>query len=475
MKPPSSNKPAITTLQPAIIVIFGITGDLAQKKLLPALYHLFKGNLLHEKTIILGVSRRAVTAEELLDKVELCVNEIDKVCDPAALARVRQQLRMHQMNLTDGADYHKLHDLLDHLETEHGVCMNRLYYLSIPPQTYGPIVKHLGKSGLNTSCMHGRAMTRLLVEKPFGYDLASAHQLIDTTANWFGEDQLYRIDHYLAKETVQNILAFRMYNPLFAAVWDNLHIVSVEITAAEQIGVEGRAEFYDNIGALRDFIQSHLLQLLAIITMELPTDLESDTIHASKLKLLQQISAIRPAEVAAKAVRGQYQSYRHEVDKPDSQTETYAAIHLQIENPRWKDVPILLQTGKALAEKRTDARIVFADKAAAAERSNELIFRIQPDEGISLDLRAKKPGFGDELQAVVMDFNYQQSFDDHGHPNAYERVLVDAVRGDHTLFSTSQEVVAAWQVVEAVVQAWSRDNYGSRLISYPVGAQLPLA
>ncbi|HSH56237.1 MAG TPA: glucose-6-phosphate dehydrogenase [Candidatus Limnocylindrales bacterium] len=455
--------------QPAIIVIFGITGDLAQRKLLPALYHLLKDGLLDERTVIVGISRRDVSADQLLEKVELCVNEIDKVCDPEGIRKIRSALRMHHMSLVNDTEYAELKRQLDAIETEQGVCMNRLYYLSIPPQMFTPIVRGMGQNGLNQSCQHGTAAARLLVEKPFGYDLASARELIRETSEWFPEEQLFRIDHYLAKETVQNILAFRMYNPIFTSVWNNQHITAIDITAFEKIDIEGRATFYEEVGALRDFIQSHLLQLLAVVAMDLPDSLSSADVHAQKLRLLEAIEPVSPDQVRSRTIRGQYEGYRTEVNNPTTTTETYAAIELRIDNERWQNIPVRLRTGKALSEKRTDVAIQFRDNDGDGPgMGNRLVFRIQPSEGISLTLLAKKPGYSGALEPVTMDFDYQYAFDAHGHPDAYARVLVDAARGDHTLFTTSDEVVAAWRVVEHIQQAWSRDGDG--LTPYPKGA-----
>lgn len=465
----------IPKLEPAIIVIFGITGDLSQKKLLPALYHLVKDNLLDEQTEIIGVTRRNVTAKELLDNVELCVNEAEGVCDPVALKRMRELVSMQQLDLTKGEDYDELKKRLDSIEEKHGVCMNRLYYLSIPPQVVSPIVRLLGTHGLNKGCQHGTAASRLLFEKPFGYDLKSAEELITETAQYFSEEQMFRIDHYVAKETVQNILTFRFTNPLFAG-WDAQHISRITILAKERIGIEGRATFYEETGALRDFVQSHLLQLLAILTMDQPTELTSEALHASKLEVMEAIAPIKAHMVATEAVRGQYEGYRDEVHNPHSHVETFAAIRTSINNARWDKVPIVLLTGKGLntgdknVQKLTELRIDFKPRSPE-QITNTLCFRIQPDEGISLELQAKRPGFDYETQKVFMDFSYQQAFKDNGHPDAYERVLVDAVRGDHTLFATSGEVLAAWRVVEAVVQRWSQDAKGLEL--YPIGSNGP--
>jgi glucose-6-phosphate 1-dehydrogenase len=456
-------------LEPAIIVIFGITGDLAQRYLLPALYHLIKDDLLNEQTEIVGVTRGTTTTEQLLEKVELCANEADKVCDPEALKAMHERITMFQMDLDDPAAYDALLAKLNGLEEQKGLCMNRLHYLSIPPQAYRPVVHLLGERGLNASCQHDRAVSRLLVEKPFGFDLNSARELIDEIAAVFEEDQIFRIDHYMAKETVQNILTFRFQNPIFEALWSRKHIASIEISAREKIGIQGRAAFYDPLGALRDFIQSHLLQILGIVAMDEPATLDSEHIHASKQALLEQIEPVAIKERPERAVRGQYQGYREEVKNPESVTETYAEITVFIDNDRWREVPVKLLTGKALDERKTEICVTFHGAPDAA--NNQLRFRIQPNEGIELDLITKKPGYNQELQTTVMDFSYRNDFDNHGHPNAYERVLVDAVRGDHTLFATSQEVLASWRVVQPVLDSWAAQT--DDLILYKPGSRGP--
>lgn len=452
-------------LGPAIIVIFGITGDLAKRYLLPALYHLFKDGLLHPDTQIVGISRQAHDAQTVLSQVEVCVNEIDRECDPEALAKLRQAFSMFRMNPVDAAGYAQLLAHLNHLEAVTGLCMDRLYYLSIPPQIYGPVVKLLGQAGLNKSCPHGTAQTRLLVEKPFGYDEASARVLIAETSAAFDEAQIFRIDHYMAKETVQNILVFRFENPIFEALWNRAHITRIEINTSEQIGIEGRVQFYEPLGALRDFIQSHLLQLLAVVTMDQPTAMDSRHIHASKQAVLAQVQAVPPDQVLTRTVRGQYEGYRDEVSSPASATETFAAIRVYIDSDRWRDVPIVIWTGKALKEKRTEVVITFE---GAGTQPNHLRFRVQPNEGIELGLLTKQPGFTAATQATAMDFSYRQNFSHQGLPNAYEYVLVDAIRGDHTLFATSQEVLAAWRIVQPVLDEWAKDDHD--LHSYPKGA-----
>lgn len=457
-------------LDPSIIVIFGITGDLARRYLLPSLYHLMKDGLLNDKTSIVGVTRRNVSMDELFDQVELCVNEVDKVCDPEALRAMHDRTSMFQMDLDDPKSYDALLAKLNSLEDSAGVCMNRLYYLSIPPQTYASVIRLLGQQGLNKSCQHERALTRLLVEKPFGFDIASAEALVSEIARAFDEEQVFRIDHYMAKETVQNILTFRFRNPIFESLWNRDHISKIEISAKQKIGIESRAAFYEPLGALRDFIQSHLLQILGIIAMDKPEVLDSQHIHANKQALLEQIEPVPADKITERVKRGQYEGYREEVSNPASVTETYADVTVFINSPRWQGVPVRLVTGKALDERKTEVCVTFRGDGPASD-SNRLRFRIQPNEGIELDLLTKRPGYADNLQTTVMDFSYRNDFRNHGHPDAYERVLVDAVRGDHTLFATSGEVLAAWRAIQPVIDVWSGNDNG--LIKYEPGTSEP--
>lgn len=449
-----------TSLDPTIIVIFGITGDLSKRYLLPALYRLFKDNLLSEHTTIVGLTRQNMTADQLFGQVELCINEVDNICDPAVLKNMRDKTELLQFDPAEAGDYPKLLAHLNQLEETHGMCMNRLYYLSIPPAVFTQVVHSLGAASLNKSCQHGRAETRLLVEKPFGHDVASAQELIASTDAVFAEEQVFRIDHYLAKETVQNILSFRLHNPIFANIWSSMYIQSITINAIEKIGIEGRKNFYEGVGALRDLVQSHLLQLVAITTMDLPSSIDDGHVHHARQSLLESIAPADPWLAA----RGQYSSYRTEVENPDSTTETFAHVVLRIDNERWQGMPITITTGKALAEKRTDIVMKFTNPHDTSNATNTLTFRLQPNEGIHLQLRVKKPGFVDEVQEAVMDFSYSEAFaTDASPPGAYERVLVDAVRGDRTLFANSGEVLASWQVIEPIIQAWSNNADGMKI------------
>ncbi|HET7320638.1 MAG TPA: glucose-6-phosphate dehydrogenase [Candidatus Saccharimonadales bacterium] len=446
---------------PSVLVIFGITGDLAKRKVLPALYHLIKDDILHEKTMVVGTSRRPLTTDQLLEQVELCVLEADNVCDPAVMRKIREKIVTIQLDPGEDKDYSILHTELQHLEDKQGVCLNRLFYLSIPPSVYGRIVAKLGEHKLNGSCKHGAAQARLLVEKPFGFDLTSAQELIRETQQSFTEEQVFRIDHYLAKQTVQNILTFRQCNAIFNESWDARHIHGIEVVAYEKIGIEGRADFYEQVGALRDIVQSHLLQLLALTTMELPQDLANSTaIHAAKLRLLDDIAALNAAQLQ-KVIRAQYEGYREEVGRSHSMTETFVSLTLAINNKRWESVPVRISTGKALERKHTAISIDFGK-----EEANRLTFRLQPNEGIDIELQVKKPGYEHETQTVRMDFSYGES--SAAHPDAYERVLLDAVRGDHTLFATADEVLASWRILQPVISMWGMNS--SELSMYRQGS-----
>lgn len=446
--------------EPAIIVIFGITGDLVKKKLFPALCDLINANLLHEQTVIVGVTRQSISAEEMLDRL----TNGEKQYDTKLIERIKNKLYMHTMDITSGPDYDVLLQSLNKIEDERGLCLNRLYYLSIPSQVFAPIVRYMGEHGLNQSCQHNIAETRLLIEKPFGYDNVSAKELIVDTAKYFKESQIFRIDHYLAKETVQNILSFRVNNSIFESLWDSKSISRIDITAFEKIGIEGRVIFYEQTGALRDLIQSHLLQLMAIITMEEPLSLSSENIHKAKLELLDQVEPIANSDISKSSMRAQYETYREEVNNPKSNVETYAAIKLNINNPRWRGVPIVIKTAKQLSQKNTEVSIIFKRPASAKAKHNSLSFRIQPNEGIDLALYVKKPSLETQLKLVTMDFSYDRFFDSKLQPDAYERVLVDVIKGDHTLFTTSEEVLAVWRIVDPVLNHWSKGN--SDLLTY---------
>lgn len=457
---------ATEPLLSGLLVIFGITGDLSRRYLLPSLYELDRAHLLPDEFEIIGATRRGEEVPTILAGITAELGRQGQAANQAALERLGRRLRIITLDPTHAADQARLKKLLDDIEDERGVCLNRLFYLSTPPAIFGPVVDLLGSSGLNSGCKHGVADSRLMVEKPFGSNLASATELVKRLHKSFKEEQIFRIDHYLAKETAQNILTFRFANPIFQTSWSREHIKAITITAAETIGIEGRVAFYESVGALRDFVQNHLLQLLAITTMAVPSVMDAAHIHAEKSQLLEAIAPIRPGEVGRLATRGQYRGYRAEVANPDSFTETFARLHLTINNDTWRGVPITLESGKRLNERSTTITLVFC-AADSREPANRLIFRIQPDEGITVELLAKEPGLGNDTKPVDMTFTYATSFATKTQPNAYERVLMDGIRGDQTLFTSSDEVLASWRIVEAVVEEWTKSGAG--LITYEPG------
>ncbi|HCM51883.1 TPA: hypothetical protein DIS56_02000 [Candidatus Saccharibacteria bacterium] len=414
-------------LPPTILVIFGITGDLSHRKLLPALAEIKKAGQLPVKFKLLGISRRAITKSQVLTK------------DCADLANL---LEVHTMDVSQPAEYQKLKQKLD----SYGHGWQIIFYFAVPPKAVLPIVRHLSQAGLNLP------HTKLLLEKPFGVDYHSAKELISEMEAHFKEQQVFRIDHYLAKEMAQNITVFLGSNTIFRDLWSNEFIESIEITALEKIGIEGRIELWESTGTLRDFVQSHLLQMTALILMKPCSDIfDFDEIPRRRLAALE---AIKPA-IPSKAVRAQYQGYRTEVGNPGSFVESFVHLTVESNDPRWRGVPIYLMTGKKLDEKFTSIRVRFKQTDASA--TNLLIFRIQPNEGIEIDLWVKKPGLKRELQKLKLDFSYDQS---SRLPDAYEMVIVDAVRSNHSLFASSAEVLASWKILQPLLESWLKGGEG---------------
>lgn len=454
------DQPEALGLSPAIVTIFGVTGDLAHRKLLPSLYQLERQGLLHDKSRIVGIARRQVSAQELLDKARISLTEAGKSIDESVMARLAQKFEVYIMNAADDQDYPGLRSHLDAIEDQADICMNRLFYLAIPPQISMPIINSLGVNGLNQGCTRHGNLAHLLMEKPFGFDSNTAKELIDTTRMYFHEKQIFRIDHYLAKETVQNIVTFRFRNPIFADIWNNQHIAAIDIRADEKIDIEGRANFYEQVGALRDFVQNHLFHIMSVILMHRPRDItSSDDIHAMRQYALDHIEPVPAAKIDERVVRGQYSGYTDEVDNPRSETETFVALKLFSRDQAWQGVPIYVRSGKALAQKATYVTVDFKPQIDDdQELTNQLIFKLQPNEGIEIKLFVKKPGFARKLQSAPMRFSYDEMFSSHGHPDAYERVLVDAIRGDNTLFATSDQIMAAWRILQPVLDNWQSDE-----------------
>jgi glucose-6-phosphate 1-dehydrogenase len=460
---------------PCAVVIFGASGDLTKRKLVPALYNLAVSRLLPPGASVVGFARRPKTDDEFRSEQKESVAKFSrrKPIDEPVWNDFAQGLFYCQANYDDDAGYAKLKSLLDRLDHERGTRGNRLYYLSVPPSEFGTIVTCLREAGLigDVNDEADRGFTRLVIEKPFGTDLASGEALDRTILGAFDERQVFRIDHYLGKETVQNLLVFRFANSLFEPLWSREHIEQVQITVAEDIGVEGRGSFYEEAGTMRDVVQNHLLQVLSLVAMEAPVAFDADAVRDEKTKVVRALRPIASADVAKLTVRGQYAqgthagnavpAYREEADvSPTSRTETYVAIKAVIDNWRWGGVPFYLRAGKRLNKRVTEVSLHFKPVphalfvGAGAIEPDVLSIRIQPDEGIALRFMSKVPGPITTLRPVTMDFRYGTSFGDAG-PEAYERLILESMLGDATLFARSDEVRAAWQWCTPILHQWS--------------------
>ena len=457
--------------EPGIVVIFGASGDLTKRKLLPALFHLEQQGLLPKEFAIVGVARRDLKAAFADDMKDGILRYGDGQKGDPVIDEFIKKVSYHSMNFDDDKGYTDLKALLEQIDKEHGTRGNRLYYLAVAPEYFSDIIDHLGAHGM---AHPEKGHARVIIEKPFGHDLQSARELNDEVNRVFDEEQIFRIDHYLGKETVQNVLVFRFANGIFEPIWNRNLIDHVQITAAESIGIEGRGPFYEKAGALRDVLQNHMMEVLSFVTMEPPVSFEAASVRAEKVKVWR---AIKPISIE-NTVRGQYalgmengqqvQGYREEdrVD-PESTTETYAAVKLEIENWRWAGVPFYLRAGKRLAKRVTEVMIQFkqpplllferaASSGACAEiQPNILTIRIQPDEGISLRFGAKVPGPDTNVCPVVMDFQYAAAFGGNS-ANGYERLLLDAMLGDQTLFAHRDGVEATWALYTPVLEEWAK-------------------
>jgi glucose-6-phosphate 1-dehydrogenase len=475
---------------PCIVVIFGAAGDLARRKLIPALYNLNLGKGLPECFRVIGVDRRAMSDEEFRRHLRSGVDEFSRrgKADESSWSKFAPRLAFLAGELGDPATYAALADNMAATEKACGAKGDRIYYLAVPPTLIETIAGQLGKAKL----ARDRKRTRIVVEKPFGRDLESAKALDRSLRAVFEENQIFRIDHYLGKETVQNILAFRFANSLFEPIWNRRYIDHVQITVAEQVGVEHRGSYYEQAGALRDMVQNHLSQILCLVAMEPPVSYKADEIRNKKVDVLRAIRIVSPDKVPQFAARGQYgegwihgacvPEYRTEQDvAPESTTETYAAVKMFVDNWRWQDVPFYLRTGKRLAARVSEVSIVFRpvphqsfpSLAVDDAEPNRLAIRIQPEEGILLRFRAKQPGEGMRLRPVDMKFGYKETFRAEP-PEAYEILLLDVMLNDATQFMRADQLEVAWSVIAPILEVW-RNVAPTDFPNYAAGSWGPQA
>ncbi len=472
---------------PTTLVIFGATGDLAKRKLLPALYNLAHEGALPERFHLVGVSRKEKENEDYRAECEQAIRTYSRrTPDEAVLKGLLENVQYVPGTFDEGAVYSKLREVLDGFEKADREPLNRAFYLSTAPNFFPVIVDKLGESQLAT---HEGDDVRLIIEKPFGTSLEEARELNRCVLATFEETQVYRIDHYLGKETVQNLLAFRFANGMFEPIWNRNYIDYVQITAAEDLGIGSRAEYYDSAGALRDLIQNHMLQLLCHVAMEPPVNFTAEEVRNEKVKVLEAIPPPTPEEIPEIAVRAQYTKghaggedvpgyLEEEGVPPDSITETYAALRLEVDNWRWAGVPFYLRTGKRLARKVTEIAITlkpvphlaFSQEGSLGVQPNQLVLTLQPNEGVSLRLGAKIPGTRMIIRPVNMEFLYGTAFLSQS-PEAYERLITDAMRGDATLFTRNDEVEAQWRICDPIVKAWG--STPGPVPTYEAGSQGP--
>jgi glucose-6-phosphate 1-dehydrogenase len=469
------------------LVIFGATGDLARRKLLPAIYNLAHEGALPERFNLVGVSRRDQSDDEFRQFARESISEFSRrEADSQVLDGLLERLSYIGFSFDDQSGYGKLGEALEKLDEGSGQPLNRAFYLSTAPEYFSVITSALKDADLNFSRDRD---VRVIIEKPFGVDLESARELQATVSGAFREKQVFRIDHYLGKETVQNVMAFRFANYMFEPVWNRNFIDHIQITAAEDIGIGSRAGYYDQAGALRDLVQNHMLQLLTLVCMEPPSSFEADKVRDEKVKVLEAITPPTPEEVEHCTVRAQYTAgmsggedahgYLEEEDVPsDSQTETYAALRLEVHNWRWAGVPIVLRTGKRLARKVTEIAVelkpvphlAFQSQGSVGVQPNQLILTMQPNEGVSLSLGAKIPGSKMRIRPVNMEFLYGAAFMSQS-PEAYERLILDAMRGDATLFTRNDEVDAQWSIIDPILKTWKEGK--PPMATYEAGSPGP--
>ena len=453
---------------PFVIVIFGATGDLAQHKLLPALYSLYKKNSLGEKFYIVGFARRDFSDD---DYRQMISDELQKQNEPEWEAFIKN-LYYQQGLFDEEKGYTELIHKLNGFDAQIGACITRLFYLATPPDNYETILSYLESTKLSEGCGQGsEKWTRLAIEKPFGKNLENARSLDKRLSKIFEERQIYRIDHYLGKETMQNMIAFRFANSIFEPVWNKEYIDHIQITWVEEEGVRTHGRTFDGVGMLRDVGQNHLLQMLAAVAMEQPKSFSKEDVRDARANAIKAIRCPHVSEVKDIVVRGQYEGYRDEKNvAPDSQTETFVAAKLFVDTPRFSDVPFYVRAGKKMKDEKMEIKIVFKQTChilfkeyGCPEVGNVLTIRIQPDEGITLRMIAKRP-FGNSvnepafrLDTVDMKFSYDQAFGGHG-ADAYERILLDILHGDQMLFNRSDELDSSWHLISTILEGWDSNE-----------------
>ena len=476
---------------PCTIVFFGASGDLFKRMLLPAVYALRLNGTLSNDFAVIGYSRSKYTDDTFR---EYCKKQLDEFApaDQKPKGEIwedfARRISYMSADFDDVKCYHALKKRLDESDEQHATAHNRLFYLSTPPSVFPEIIKHIKGAGIDPRT-HTAGWTRIVVEKPFGTDLSSARALQQTVERAFDERSVYRIDHYLGKEPVQDIMALRFANTIFEPVWNRNYVQSVQITAAEQLGVELRGGYYDNAGALRDMIQNHVMNLLALVAMEPPASSDADAIRNEKFKVLSAIAPPTHLDVASMAARGQYGpgtidnnaviGYRDEKDvDPQSNTETFAAVRLHVDSWRWAGVPFYLRSGKRLARKVSEIAVTFKPiphrlygESTDTIEPNVLVIKIQPEEGVTMRFEAKVPGPKSHIRSVFMDFNYGSGFGVES-PPAYERLIGDAIRGDQTLFTRWDAVQRAWEVVTPILEVW-QNTKDFTFPNYAAGGQGP--
>jgi glucose-6-phosphate 1-dehydrogenase len=478
---------------PTLLVIFGASGDLTARKLVPALYNLALDGLLPAEFRFIGFGRKPVSDEAFRDQAKAAIGEFSRrPLDTAVWNGLVAGFSYHAGDYDDPAAYATLAERITALESEAGRPLQRVFYVSTPPGVFAPIITRLGESGLSRHTIEGRSAARIIVEKPFGHDLESARSLNRTLLQHFHEDQVYRIDHYLGKETVQNLLVARFANAIFEPIWNREFVDCVQITVAESVGVGNRGGYYDHSGALRDMIQNHTMQLLSLIAMEPPVSLDPESIRDEKVKVLKALQPLNLSDgPSGDVVRGRYAEgllngkrvpgyLGEEGIPPTSATETYAALRLSINNWRWKGVPFYLRSGKRMARRVSEIAIqfkrppgiLFSGNRQFDTAPNTLVIQVQPDEGMTLLANSKVPGLEARTQPVKMHFRYATTFGSNT-PEAYERLILDAIVGDSTLFIRGDETDCSWQRITPILDDWAeRGSHG--LTEYAAGSWGPL-